>query len=197
MINDYLNRFKICNEITLVGPLLIDSFVQEDPIVFVDGAVHFKTSSHIGYSIGDGDSSTFKLDQKLNPHKDLSDLAFVLKDLPSNFKNIKLKGFLGGRKDHELMNLAEVHQFLKNRTQTSVSFDNLIIAKSLGKWSINYKGIFSLFCFSETLLSLQGDCLYSLNTNRLRPASSHGLSNVSKGTIELKNDNPLFIFLNT
>ncbi|MCB9026445.1 MAG: hypothetical protein H6625_09030 [Bdellovibrionaceae bacterium] len=196
MIMHYLKSFDECEQITIVGPLLSEELIQEDPIIFVDGAVIFKTQPQIGYSIGDGDSSFLQLDQSIDPQKDLSDLAYVLRQLSSHFKSIDLKGFLGGRKDHELMNFAEVHQFLKTRTNTTVALDSSIIVKSAGKWTIKFKGTFSLFCFGETIVTLQGDCDYTLIEKPLKSVSSHGLSNYSKGLIELENNNPVFIFLN-
>jgi len=196
MIESYLSRYSTNDQITIIGPLLDENSRFTEPIIFVDGGTLFKKHPQMGFSIGDGDSAPLPLDQKLNPDKDFSDLSFVLNKLTENFRDIALKGILGGRIDHELINLAEIRRFIKTRSNTTVNIDNQIKAKSSGRWEFHFEGVFSLFSFEDNLLHLSGACKYPLNSQILSGLSSHGLSNEAKGLIKLENNKPIFIFLN-
>jgi thiamine pyrophosphokinase len=196
-IVDYLNDFTH-SKLNVIGPLanqkLVNSLNQNEiPNVFVDGGTKWK-GDHSGFTIGDGDSYPFKLDQKLNEDKDFSDLKFVLDHIPSHYKQLNLIGFLGGRKDHEISNLFEVHNFLSTREKTVVYFDNQIIAKSQGYWETEILGAFSVFCFSKNNLKINGDCKFS-TSKHLRPLSSHGISNLGNGKVNITSDSPFFIIL--
>lgn len=183
--------------IHLVGPFFKETELLEEPIIYVDGGARFRKDLK-GFSVGDGDSSTGKLDQTLNKEKDFSDLAFALGCIPNIFSIIQLHGFLGFRKDHEIMNLAEVHSLLSKVNQpTQAYFDKSIIAFSKGEWSLHIQGVFSLFAFAPVELKLSGACDYKLEEIRtLKALSSHGLSNKGHGAIEIHCTAPIFIFFN-
>ena len=114
-LDQYLEDiFRSSKSINLIGPLYSSEFSFDGPTVYIDGGVNFKQDD-TGFSLGDGDSSSARLDQTLNPMKSYSDLAYALQQISKyKFKELKLFGFLGGRKDHELINLLEVHRFLAN-----------------------------------------------------------------------------------
>lgn len=194
-LNSYLQRHD-GPEIFLVGPFYKREIsLTKEPTIYVDRGANYRTGTD-GFTIGDGDSSNVELDQLLNPQKDYSDLSFVLKNLPDKFSLIHLYGFLGGRKDHEIMNLAEVHSCLKrSKTPKTVFLDKEVTVYSAGRWTLFIEGLFSLFAFETTKTTLTGKCKYKIeNTSTLNPLSSHGLSNLGRGEINLACDNPIVLF---
>lgn len=169
-----------------------------EPTVYVDGGARFKaaTSPRVPLiTLGDGDSGG-PMDEMLPAEKDYSDLAFVLRELPRHIDHVLLKGFLGGRRDHELANLGEVHQFLRRRTQGRAEFDNVIHA-FIGNFELDINGVFSVLALETVSVTIQGACKYRLDgTSALEAASSHGVSNEGFGLVMFSSSKPCFIFLN-
>lgn len=194
MLDQYLAKFSSAVEVHLVGPLTGGSREYPEPVVFVDGGGDYRIQKK-GISVGDGDSAISKMDVKLNYSKDYSDLAFVLNYLPRTLKKIYFHGFLGGRRDHELMNFAEIHRFLKGKNSTRAVMEDQVLAFSAGDYEVEIAGLFSLFLFEDTDLEVSGDCEYSTSGGkRIIPLSSHGLSNTGSGLVNLKCNGPVFIF---
>lgn len=195
-IEKYLSGFKNSRQITLVGPLYeIHDHVQvEEPVIFVDGGARLRQSAE-GIVVGDGDSFGGTMDVLLKADKCFSDLAFALAHIPHTFCQVKLIGFLGGRRDHELFNIGESHHFLRTRKlPTTIDFDHEIIGYSCGHWQFERMGGFSVVVVEETQLIITGDCRYTCpQPTRFIPLSSFGLSNVGTGTITIKCDGPVFI----
>ncbi|RLA62383.1 MAG: hypothetical protein DRQ88_05535 [Epsilonproteobacteria bacterium] len=202
--DQFIQKLKDCPVITLIGPLFKGEMERLDhPHIFVDRGIIFqkdfhqkKQSGYWDFSVGDGDSSPLELDLTLNPEKNFSDLSFALSLLPKNLKKLNLLGFLGGRRDHELINLGEVHHSLLNNTlEAIVSLDGKILAKN-GNLGVNIDGTFSLIVFNETEIKLRGELKYPLlEFTTIRPLSSHGLSNIGSGLINIESKGPYFIFL--
>jgi thiamine pyrophosphokinase len=202
--DQYIEKLSKSFEVTFIGPLYTkgpESF--DHPYVFVDRGVIFKEEftkrakeNYWDFSVGDGDSSPINLDLTLNPNKDFSDLSFALSLLPKDLKKLNLWGFLGGRRDHEMINLGEVHQALLNSfPEAVVSFEDKIIAKN-GAIEVNIQGTFSLIVLENTKVKIQGNLDYPLpDFTSLKPLSSHGLSNVGRGLIKIDSKGPYFIFL--
>lgn len=190
-IKNYLNENG--STIHIVGPLAenFDSDPNE-PALFVDGGTELKKDH--GFSLGDNDSYQGDLDYKLPRDKDFSDLQFALSLVPAHAETIHLHGFVGGRKDHELINFGEIAYFLLNRKDTKVIIDRNITAYSQGFWEFELNSTFTLFSFHENTLSLTGECKYQLIKQPLKPFSSHGLSNEATGKICLHNSSPLYFF---
>ena len=201
--NQFVSQFKTSKKVTFVGPLFQGARGELDHLhVFIDrGMVYqeeFRQRAVNGYSdfgLGDGDSSSSKLDILLSPEKDFSDLSYGLSLLPQNLQTLYLRGFLGGRKDHEIINLGEVHSaLLKTIPHALVSLDDKIIAKS-GHLEIKFCGTFSLVVIEEIKVKITGNCKYPLNEfTNLKPLSSRGLSNISHGRIKIEAFGPFFIF---
>ncbi len=187
--------------VRLVGPMLGAAHAPVGPTIYVDGGTKFKPSGPSPFpfiSLGDGDSGG-PLDELLPVEKDYSDLAFVLRELPRHVDHLSLFGFLGGRRDHELANFGEVHQFLRVRRQARVDFldGRLAVVAFSGSLDLDVRGVFSLLVFESTAVSLSGLCKYKLDGSvMLEPASSHGLSNEGFGVVSLQTNKPAFIFLN-
>ena len=199
-LKKYLQNFS-ASDLQIIGPFFDESTmavdVLKEPVVYVDAGVRFQIAVR-GFSVGDGDSSRVPLDEKLETKKNFSDLAFVLQNIPSHFSEIHVLGFLGHRKDHEIMNLAEVHEFLKKAsTWVQVYLDKKIKVLSAGTWNFVIHGNFSLFAFEEISLQLSGACDFPIFPPQSFSArSSHGLSNQGRGEIKIICNNPLFLYLN-
>lgn len=192
-LKEYLNQFEKNNILHIVGPLVEENLKIKEPVIFVDGGIKFKCEKKLGVSVGDGDSTKEKMDFLLPVDKDISDLGYVLKNI-GRFPFIKLSGFLGGRKDHELINLLEVHSYLSQLTESKVHFDEKIIVLSKGEWTLNVEGLISLLCFEKIDLKMNGECKYKIQRT-LTERSSHGLSNEGFGEIKIKTDGVVFIFI--
>jgi len=183
--------------LSLLGPEACNEIPRDFPLVFVDGGARHRLNGE-GFSVGDNDSFAGILDEVLPQDKDYSDFAYALSKIDERFEELRLIGFLGGRRDHELINLGEVDSLLRARKNPlRVNFDRELIAFSAGQWNFDFNGLFSLFAFSELRLSLEGDCRYPLSNEVLRARSSRGLSNNGAGSLRLSCDGPLFVFLNS
>ena len=193
-MHQYLAQHKSRNSLNIVGPMTGDYSAFEDPTVYVDGGARHRYQSE-GFVVGDGDSSEHEMDELLNPHKDVSDLGYVLDQITENFESIYLYGFLGGRRDHEWFNFGETHRCLNGRRNPCrFNFENQVFAVSRGRWKMNISGLFSLGVLSATHIRMLGHCDYPVVTETLfQPLSSLGLSNIGHGEISLVCDGPAFI----
>ena len=201
-IEQYLANFKNSRQINVVGPLYEPDDMREpmraiaEPIIFVDGGACWRQRGE-GITVGDGDSFVGTMDVLLKSDKCFSDLAFALEHIPATFREVKLHGFLGGRRDHELFNIGEVHHFLRNRkSPTTIQFEHDIVGYSGGQWQFERVGGFSIAVIEETQISISGDCRYTCQARRFMPLCSLGLSNVGAGLIYIDCAAPIFILFN-
>ncbi len=193
-IKRYLGCFECQQTLTLAGPFCDPLTSFREPVIFVDGGARCRKSGQ-GIAVGDGDSFDGELDVLLDRDKDFSDLAFVLANIPQGFSDIRLLGFLGGRRDHEVFNFGEVHRFLATAAPARALFDDEVAAYSAGCWSFCRHGGFSLGALQESRVRMQGDCLYPCSEPTLfKPLISLGLSNIGSGTIQLECSHPVFVF---
>ncbi len=188
--------------VLLVGPMLKSvsrgkiPLPKNIPCLLIDGGKDFfRGKSENVLSLGDCDSSKGPLDILLPVKKDYSDFSFALGLLPKTVKILFLRGFLGGRRDHELFNLGEISHFLRGKSQVMAFFDNEIIALSAGQYELELKGTFSLAVFEKTQVTLTGKCLYQTKKKIFKPLSSLGLSNEGKGKMHIMTNKPLFILI--
>lgn len=191
---------KIAPTLQIIGPMSFDYSMIEANLetIIVDGGLNHKLNLKGRVtSIGDNDSNLTNrhLTYPLNKDKDFSDLSGALA-LSASHNQINLYGFLNGRKDHEFANLLEAISILK--TATLLNFENQIIVSNKEEMQFTHHGDFSLFCFQESKISIYGEVIYKLDKQKLRPFSSHGLSNNSSGEFKLINydKNAIIIFLN-
>lgn len=198
---EFLEAVPKFSNITLVGPLHNVPHEPLRPTIYIDGGTRWRTegTNHFPVvSVGDGDSSPLPLDKVLPAEKDHSDLAFVLTSLPASITTLELLGFLGGRHDHELANLGEIHRFLKSRASAQVKIfggDREVTAINEGRVALKIQGTFSVFAVEPAMVTIEGDCQYQLNRpTRLEPLSSLGLSNVGHGEVLVGTNSPVFIF---
>ena len=200
-MNNFFDKTSQFKKLILIGPCPLPSFTRKQleefkniPLVFIDGGKnHIKNlqleGSKNSFSVGDGDSYSGPLSKVIPKEKDFSDLAYCLSHIPKNILEIDLYGFLGGRKDHEIANLGEIHKFIKRKKKPILAkFDDKIIILSPGRWNLCHKGIFSLFCLEPSFIELSGNIKYSLKkSTQLSPLSSQGLSNKASGNFQLYN----------
>lgn len=195
---------QLTNQVALFGPLLDLARPIDRPSVFVDGGANFlkktvalSAGAFPVICVGDGDSSSNLMDERLPSVKDFSDLGFVLRGLPISIQLVEMFGFLGGRRDHELANFGEVHRFLSARPSATVNFHDAVgiqIVGFRGKLQMEIHGVFSVMTFAPANVGISGDCQYKYE-GRLDSVESLGLSNVGQGRVALTCDLPCFIFL--
>ena len=192
-------------EWTFVGPMgpNLPTSMGHQAILAVDGGAAFCHQMDIW--IGDGDSHLESIDCKniyqFPPQKSQSDLALALTFFhQSNPVVLHFWGFLGGRRDHELLNFGEVLDFLESSPGSEVIFyeNNTRVALkclSSGHWPLKHQGTFSLISLKNTKVTLSGACLYALDQEtELSALSSLGLSNEAQGEFTLTNHGPVMIF---
>ena len=207
----FISDLQAYNEVTLIGPLFSSPLLlprNESPFLFIDGGCHNITNVKNDYlklfknffflKLGDQDSYDGELDVVLEKTKGFSDLAYGLGLLTDTIKTISLQGFLGGRKDHELFNLGEVHYFLsssKAHKSCSVAFGKTFKAFPKGVQQIDHRGTFSLFVLEKTLIQIEGNVQYTLkHPTLLNPLSSLGLSNIGLGPFTVTSEGPFFLY---
>jgi thiamine pyrophosphokinase len=183
--------------------------------IFVDGGIcHYHgRSKSLELWIGDSDSLKKKLPAAilesnrfyLNTRKSYSDLEAALKLLP-NHEGLIIEafGFLGGRKDHEYINVGCASKMLAKRKWKMINFwnsknqNNDIKSIHILNKSINhsFKSInpFSIFSYKNQTVHLSGKMDYCGKIN-LPALSSLGLSNQGCGTFQIKPTSVLSLFL--
>lgn len=139
------------------------------------------------------------MDVALNANKSFSDFAFALRALPQSIRQVHATGFLGGRKDHELANFGEIHDFLKSRLNDATVFvDDQIRGFSSGSHEFIWNGPFSLLALESCEVILTGACKYQISQKtRVMPLSSFTISNEGFGKVSLETTGPIFSFLLT
>jgi thiamine pyrophosphokinase len=194
-LQEFALKIKTFRQLYLIGPLLKSAPQwQEAPYIFVDGGHRWRSlqkKSDLSYSLGDGDSGEREsLDTVVSPYKDYSDLQLALDTVTDQqWDIIHLLGFLGGHRDHELINIGEVSHFLKGQKNCLVHFEDAVTLAAPGKYQLSHRGRFSIITFDQSPIMLTGNVRYPIeNKMSLRPLSSHGLSNLSDGQFELENE---------
>lgn len=197
-------EFVNTQEWTLVGPMgpKLADFLANNPILCVDGGADF--TLHMDIWVGDGDSAinVFEASSifKFAPQKSESDLALALSLLSeSSPRTLHLWGFVGGRKDHELLNLGEVMHYLENKTNSEVIFYDgsqrpVYRLLAPGDWVFAHTGLFSVTSITDVKLKILGQVSYPLKDfTDLRPLSSLGLSNSAQGEVQIINQGPVMV----
>lgn len=198
-LEDFLNELASFASLRLIGPLCNSVPPSDLPLIYIDGGLQFKnTSAPLSYSIGDGDSSLEEPEHLLPHEKDFSDFEFALSHIPNPIEKIHLHGFLGGRRDHEWINVGVIHNFLIQRDQkTQVFWENEFQSLSKGQWTFDYKGLFSVLSLEDNKIQIEGDVRYPCGKEKTFPRlSSLGLSNVSNGKFSVKCEKPCLILWN-
>ena len=196
-----------------------------DHIIYIDAAVQllpqiqYINNSTLQFSVGDadgealdGDESYAHLLNELHPSsKSQSDLALALKyllekeikinDQGTGIFNIHAFGLWGERFDHQLANIGEFFNFLKDApTHTRItlySYQEHALKKEAlltrGSHQDTYKGCFSIFQLEQSPLSITGAVRYPLSHHKLEGLSSLGLSNEAFGEYSIEGDGPYML----
>ncbi len=199
-------KLKKSSEISLVGPLFSQEHLTlSTPIIFIDGGLHFRkkidqNENFYNISIGDGDSleefqeAKDQIDLIYGKDKNETDFKLALSLIPEHINKIFFYGLTGGRLDHQLAILGELHHFLKGRgTITECYLDNHVLASNKEITFEKY-GTFSVMSLEENVIQLTGECLYKMEKEeKLRPFSGRGISNQANGQVTIKGNLPFFI----
>jgi thiamine pyrophosphokinase len=200
------------DRLQIVGPM--PAQLKSIPTLFVDGGIKHRNQiakSVPRISFGDGDSSSISPDILVSSKKDISDLSLCLGAIKAVLKSRKLTqaknssvyilvtGFLGGRKDHELVNFGELYWFLKGATESnsriSITLDSNFRYLDSGSHNLYLKGEFSVLAFEKTKIEVSGNITYPFN-GTLKPFVSLGLSNVGHGRFKITTQNPVLLCQN-
>ncbi|AZZ37487.1 hypothetical protein CIK05_12015 [Bdellovibrio sp. qaytius] len=191
----------------LVGPCLEPksrklSFNDDTVIIFVDGGIkHLKTQFKKAtqwISIGDQDSGSTKPKVKLKKDKNESDLFHALKLLPKDISVVETYGLFPdlkneARLDHRLFNLGEIFRASAKSGAIFILNDHEVLLPA-GNHQLDFKGEFSLVCFSKTKIRLTGKVKYPLQkATQVDMLSSRTLSNVGSGLMKLECNHPLLL----
>lgn len=199
---EFLSKITHFKTLQIIGPMetSLDSINIRRPTIFVDGGLKYGDDqlSH-SISIGDNDSnsSSQELDIILDPKKDFSDLDAALGLIPDHVNEVTLYGFLGGRLDHQMINLGSIHHFLKRSNKLiTCYFENKIIVSSAKGLSFNHQGTFSIMSLERQEVRITGECEYQIEKKKpIDLLTSYTLSNIAKGEVHIESELPLFIYL--
>lgn len=193
---------QICENSVLqvIGPLVAESaeIKMDRPTIFIDGAAKLENKPRSHWVIGDADGHLNKndFDILLPTDKDQSDLCFFLDQLQSHSNKSHLllfHGFSGGRYDHELFVLGDSLNFLENsNSMIFIAEKQLVLCRE--PIVFDYHGLFSVGSLNRNQVSIIGECQYPLDKFEIKPFSSHGLSNQSRGRVEIKAESPYWIY---
>ena len=191
---EYLQKLSQMDSVLLIGPMNFDySEVKSDWVIFVDGGS--KHHSHLkpdGFFVGDGDSSTEKMHLKLPENKDVSDLGYVLQNLPKTLKEVQLWGFLGGRIDHQLAVFGELNKVILLGNLKKICVENKMSLFPAGSHEFETHQSFSLMTFKEQKILIEGKADYC-GDNLFTPFSSLGISNKGSGVVKISSSAPVLV----
>ena len=157
---------KKCSVVCAYRPIIKKRY-KNDVIGVDKGALYLaKNNIKIDVSIGDFDSVSqddylliekmSKKVIKLNPIKDDTDFEHALNYLKDKYYLYEIYGILGGRKDHDLLNIKML--YLSGLNFVCYDDKNKIYCLNSGTYNIKKDGYkyLSLLVFEEVLLSLSG-----------------------------------------
>lgn len=204
--------FNECHSVLVVGPLLKEDSQAKSlldhvqGVLFIDGGVSWKSTwkdhlqSVIALSVGDGDSSSKELlDIVFPPQKNRSDLSLGLDNL-LRCKEIHLVGFMGGRLDHQMINIGVVDHFVSAKGAKAFWYDqHHLVAYSLpsGEHQLNFNNTFSLITLQAQKVSIQGHVSYPVEGLKVDVLSDHTLSNQAQGLFSMSIERPITILMSS
>ena len=180
------------SSVEIVGPMPLKVPLPDNGLfIFVDGGQSHQ-KHRVGISVGDGDSHSGPCTIAFPTQKDFSDLKGTLDLLPPHLRQLNLHGYFGGRWDHQLAVLMDLHQWLRTQNQCVASISPSFNFYSAGDYAIDDHGPFGLVLLASAKVTLSGDCEYQIQAGQnLQELSSHGISNKAFGKILLKTSGPI------
>lgn len=201
----FQKELKKFSHVQIIGPMPIEKYFidEQNPMIYVDGGIKFQKNfpSKNHFSLGDQDSTRKKLDLVVSPYKDFSDLAMALELVGKRCQLLFLDGFFPDLKkelrfDHLLANLGTCYEW-SDRHSGFIQLNSKCFILPKGTHKIELSGHFSLFSLKKIQLKLVGKCQYQLKKKiTLKPLSSHGLSNIGSGIIQIENTGPVIFIPN-
>ncbi len=188
-------------EVQIIGPMNFEpkDINVETYSIIVDGGSNHRLLLQNFITVGDNDSSHLKeedIDYLFNKEKDYSDLRGAFDLISPSVESLYLFGFSGGRRDHDFINITECYKFLLEKEQVKLFLDKDRIFLAKGKYQFEHLGTFSISTLINNQVSIIGDVKFPY-IGTLEKFSSHGLSNVSYGQIEVTCHKPVILFLTT
>jgi len=201
-LQSFISKVQQHKSVVLVGPMA-KSFPTDWPqlpVLGVDGGSNKASPERYDFTLGDGDSlgPAAALDLVFPSAKDASDLALALQHLPAGPLTIHLYGFWGGRFDHQVINLGELHARLTQEggeVYFHTESEYQVLGLPAGRHNLVLQGIFSLFSPLPTQFSIEGACRFPLPATRVDPLSSRLLSNEGQGAVTIEADQPFFCYM--
>lgn len=178
---------KKCYIVSGFNPIIKENY--DGLLIGVDRGCLLLAENGINIDVGIGDFDSINKEEfeiikkackkivKLNPIKDDTDFEHSLNYARDNgYKQIEVYGVLGGRQDHNLLNIKLMYQSNLN----IVFYDdyNKLFCLDTGKHIINKDGYkyLSLFVFDKCLLSIKGTA-YELKDRELTQLDNYTTSN--------------------
>ncbi len=199
---NFLATIKQQQQAIIVGPLVEFSRFSwpiATPYLWVDGAANFRHLCPNGLHlvVGDGDSTQIPMDMAFSPDKDFSDLAGALQLLQQQTCQLELRGFLGGRADHQLAVYGEIFHFLRCDEHCQVIiFESHHLFLNPGQYRLKIQGNFSILSGEQQLIQVTGEVKYPLlQPRQLDAFSSFGISNqaFAGGLVEINCQRPILV----
>lgn len=192
-------------DIVLIGPMLeqewqMQTFFKALPQIAVDGGIWHAQEPLLW--AGDGDSGFVpdKVPVFVKDDQRVTDFAFCLAGVSGwAWKRLHAVGFTGGRRDHDLANIGEVHALMKKRRQfeSATFYDDkampVLRLYNAGRHEVDINGRFGLLCIEPATVTLAGACEYAASSLKLDPLSGRGVSNQGRGIVEVTADAPCII----
>ena len=198
--------------LVLVGPVMkwaltpaqLDAHgIANAPQVAIDGGIAFAHKPFLW--AGDADSGTKPTDIqaiKVKKSQDETDLRFCLNGIRLwSWRELHLFGFVGQRRDHEIVNFGEIYGEMKRRAAFSrgVFYSNnftvLAVFYAAGEHTFSHHGLFSVIAFEPSKISLSGSCRFPAQDLALDTLSGAGISNEASGEVRLRSDAvPIAVF---
>ncbi len=200
-LQSFISKVQQHKSVVLVGPMA-KSFPTDWPqlpVMGVDGGCNKAPLERYDFTLGDGDSlaPALVLDLLFPTDKDASDLSLALQHLPAGAITIHLYGFWGGRFDHQVINLGELHARLTQeggKVFFHTDSEYQVVGLPAGRHSLSLQGVFSLFSPLSTLFSISGDCRFPLAPTQVPSLSSRLLSNEGHGEVIIDADQAFFCY---
>ena len=216
-LDNFLRKITDKQSLIILGPTNLSekdldnlqSLESDTPMLIIDGGLnHIDQLSSLKqypiFTIGDNDSNkTERLpDILLEVQKDFSDLSCglsLISDVSTeNPLKVTMLGFLGGRLDHEIINLGEISSFLKStKSKCDIYISNKVISTNQNTLTIDTHKSFSVISFHDVKLTITGECEFTLPKSiNLSSLSSRALSNKGFGKVTIKSNDVFFVILN-
>lgn len=211
---DWRSHDAGAERLVLVGPVMAAPLLAQDlsrigidnaQQVAIDGGIEFALKPALW--VGDGDSSPPAAPESksatpvaFKDNQDETDLRFCLNGVRDwAWRELHLFGFLGGRRDHELANLGEIHAELKSRANfiSAVFYDEKLEPAvrffRAGAHRVKINGAFSLLSLEGCTADISGDCDYAAAGTELPALSGRGISNRGRGMVEISCTAPFML----